>query len=370
MTTLQNFTENHNLQIWHLELKINEMILIGIDVHKNSFVVAIYSRLRRCVIKIWQMPADMKALLNILEPLREHIERIGYEAGPTGFGLARFLREFAFNVCVVAPSEMDRPAGKKAKSDKLDAKKLARALDYADIPTVYIPTEEEEDAREAFRNREQLRKKITRCKCQIKSLLLKWGVPEPKGLDHWTKAAVEALYEVPLLPNAMFELKTYLSELKHLEVLIRKAEVQMKAVAEEHHAEDFVHTQSVKGVGFITASAFLLELPQLRDLPHGNAVAKITGLCPLRQGSGQRERGCGRDPGGKKRVRHLLIEASWRWIKHDPWAQAHFERICAGKQDRRKIAIVAVARRLAIILWRIVVEGRPYEVREPQHLSV
>jgi transposase len=367
---MQNSAENHKLQIWHLELKSHEMITIGIDVHKLSWTIAIFSSQRRRVIKVWNMPADMKALLNILEPLREHIDRIGYEAGPTGFGLARFMREFDFNVCVVAPSEMDRPSGKKAKSDKLDAKKLAKALDYADVPTVYIPTEEEEDAREAFRNREQLRKKITRCKCQIKSLLLKWGVPEPEGLQHWSKASVEALYTIPLPPNAMFELETYLSELKHLEALIQKAEAQMKAVAEEYHAEDFANTQSVQGVGFITASAFLLELPQLRELPHANAVAKITGLCPVRQGSGQRDQGCGRDPGGKKRVRHLLIEASWRWIKLDSWARAHFERVCAGKQDRRKIAIVAVARRLAIILWRIVVEGRPYEKRDAQHLSV
>jgi transposase len=138
-------------------------------------------------------------------------------------------------------------------------------------------------------------------------------------------------------------------------------------VAEENHAEDFANTQSVQGVGFISASAFLLELPQLRELPDANAVAKITGLCPLRQGSGQRDQGCGRDPGGKKRLRHLLIEASWRWIKLDPWACAHFDRISAGLKARRKIAIVAVARRLAIILWRLVVEGRPYEKREPKH---
>lgn len=341
------------------------MITIGMDVHKHSWNLAIYSRLQRRVVKGWHMPADFKALLNILEPLRHHIDRIGYEAGPTGFGLARFLREFDFNACVIAPSEIDRPAGKKAKSDKLDARKLAKAIDHEDIPTVYIPTEEEEDAREAFRNREQLRKKITRNKSQIKSLLLKWGMPEPDGLKHWSKASIEALLTIPLPENAAFQMQTYVSELKHLTELHRKAERRMKATAHQRHPADFANFQTVQGVGPITAAGFLLEIPQLKQLPNVDAVGKITGLCPLRKGSGLHEHECGRETGGKKRIRSLLVEAAWIWIRQDPWAQSHFDRISAGKKTRRKIAIVAVARRLAIILWRIALEGRPYEHRKP-----
>lgn len=337
-----------------------EAVWVGMDVHKRNWNVAIYSAAQNRIVKEWHMDANLEGLLKVLDPIRSNIRRIGYEAGPTGFGLARFLKANELPVIVLSAADIPMPRSKHAKSDRLDAANLAIKLIDPRLRPVYIPSVEEEDARSTFRNRDQLADKIRRVKAQIKSHLLCWGQPEPKGLDQWSRASIKALSQCPLPENAKAQLDTYLLELEHLEKLRKEATQRLKKCTQERFGETNRNLKSVPGVGPVTAAGFLLELPQLPHIQNRKQLAQLIGLSPLRRGSGETDRECGRYPGGKKHLRHLLIEAAWVWVRRDSQARVIYERIRGGKDNRKKKAIVAMARHLAIILWHIYREGRPY----------
>lgn len=365
MKSMKETKQKNNRKELKFKLNEGEFVWMGMDVHKKTWNVALYSANQERVVKSWHMPASLTDLLKILEPIRKHVKKIGYEAGPTGFGLARFLQQHKFEVAVVSPADIPQSRRKRAKSDRIDADALAEELVGGRLRPIYIPTLEEEDARDAFRNRDQLCKKLRRVKTQIKSHLLRWGYAEPKGLDYWSKESLAKLRKMKMTPNAEFQLATFLSELDSLEALEKKATKRMKSVVEERHARERDFAQSVPGVGPVTSSAFLLEIPQLKSIDNRRELAQLIGLAPLKRKSGEREKECGRERGGKKKVRSLLVEAAWRWIGQDPGARKIFDRICGGKPNRRKKTIVALARRLAVILWRLVKEGRfykPYDV--------
>lgn len=369
MKSMKETQKKNNQKELKLKLAEGELLWMGMDVHKKTWNVALFSANQGRAVKSWHMQANLSDLLKILEPIRKRIKKIAYEAGPTGFGLARFLQEHGFEMMVVSPADIPQTRRKAAKNDRIDANKLARELASNTLKSIYIPTLEEEDARDAFRNRDQLRNKLRRVKTQVKSHLLRWGYAEPEGLEYWTLKSIAQLRRIEMTPNAKFQLATFLDELDFLEALEKKATQRMKSVVEEKHARERDCAQSVPGVGPVTSSAFILEIPQLKDIHNRRELAQLIGLAPLKRSSADREKQCGRGHGGKKKVRSLLIEAAWRWIGKDPGARKIFDRICAGKQNRRKKSIVAMARRLAIILWRLIKEGRLYKPYDTYRLA-
>ena len=135
-----------------IRLAQGERIHVGIDVHKRSDHVAIWSREREGLAPSWVHTGGGEALAQALAPHRERIERIVYEAGPTGFGLARLLTERGFAVSVVSASHAPRTPG--AKSDRIDCRKLAEYSSKGLLRAVYVPTLQEEEDRQINRMRE------------------------------------------------------------------------------------------------------------------------------------------------------------------------------------------------------------------------
>ena len=107
-----------------LRLAQGEAVHVGVDVHKASYSVALFSD-GRGLIATWVQPARPEVLLERLRPLREGVAQVVYEAGPTGFGLARRLRAEGFKAQVITPSKLLVAAGPEAKCDRLDCRRLA-----------------------------------------------------------------------------------------------------------------------------------------------------------------------------------------------------------------------------------------------------
>jgi len=99
-----------------------------------------------------------------------------YEAGPTGYGLARAFAAAGIRCEVVAPSKLERPPGDRVKTDKRDAQRLARLLHIGEITPVRVPTVEEEQARDLVRAREDSRADLMRCRHRLSKLLLRQGI--------------------------------------------------------------------------------------------------------------------------------------------------------------------------------------------------
>jgi transposase len=250
--------------------------------------------------------------------------------------------------------------GPEAKSDRLDCRRLAQLSAKGLLHPVRVPTEQEEADRQVLRLRELLVRKTRSVQSQIKSFLLQHGVDEPAGLGHWSKKSVAALRGLALLPELRFCPDLLLDELAHAQEQVRCVTVRLKRLAEtDRHHKAVTVMSSVPGVGVITAAAFRLELPEPERFDHDGQVARMTGLAPQVRQSGETRREGGLLRSGNARLRTVLVEAAWRWVRYDETAACRYRRL-VGNTGSGKKAIVAMARRLGVLLWRLSVRGEPY----------
>src|SRR5262245_9679087 len=300
-----------------IRLEPGEAVHVGVDVHKASYSVALYSP-ERGLLDTWVQPARPELLLERLRPLRKGIAQVVYEAGPTGFALARRLRAEGYQAQVIAPSRLLAPVGPESMSGRLDCRRLAQFSAKGLLHPVRVPTEQEEADRQVLRLREQLVCKTRSVQSQIKSFLLQHGIAEPTGLGHWSKASVTVLRGLALPPELRFCLDLLLDELAHAQEQVQRVTARLKDLAEaDRHRKATAVMCSVPGVGVLTAAAFRLELPEPQRFDHDGQVARMTGLAPQVHQSGETRREGGLLKSGNSRLRTVLVEAAWRWIRYD-----------------------------------------------------
>ena len=342
-----------------IRLLDEEVAFVGVDVHKRTFDVAVWTEGREWV-KTWTQPADPSALCERLEPIRGQVADVVYEAGPTGYGLYDVLCEANFPAAVSAPSRTPTSPARRAKSDGIDARKAAFLDGKGMLTTIYVPTPEERAGRQVVRRRGQVAKSRKRIRNQIKSFLLFHGLAEPKGLENWSRYAVEALRELALSELLRWTLDSMLDEMACVEKLCDEAERRIAQLAQtERYADLAERLQSVPGIGLLTTMTFLTEVPSPERFTSGRQMACYLGLAPWTGRSGGSAKSGPIMKAGNRRVRTMLVEAAWQWKKNDPAARATFKRLAARRKNS-KIAIVAVARRLAILLWRIATGRETY----------
>ena len=232
---------------------------MGVDVHKRSYSVALLRS--DGAWKEWTAPASPKALENALLPLRSRIGSVVYEAGPTGFGLARRLTRAGIPVIVAAPSRIPRPVAATSKTDRLDSRKLAEYAATGMLRPIAVPTETEEGFRALVRRRHRLTDSIRHAKQRIRGLLLQFGIPEPAGIDHWGKTAVAEVGQLSLPPGADMTRDSLLRELAFLtqEREVIEETLRQTCRAPEHEVR-VKALKMVPGVGEIVATTFAAEV--------------------------------------------------------------------------------------------------------------
>jgi transposase len=342
-----------------LRLDQGETVHVGVDVHKATYHVAVVSG-SRGVLTTWVQPARPELLLERLAPITGQVAGIVYEAGPTGFGLARRLRAAGLPAQVIATSKVLAPVGQEAKCDRLDCRRLALLASKGLLHPVRIPTEQEEADRQVLRLREQLVRKSRSIQQQVKAFLLQHAVAEPDGLAHWAERAVEALRGLELLPELRFCLDVMLDELEHVGRQVKRVTRRLEELSQaERHAAAAGVMRTVPGVGLVTAMTFRLELPEPTRFDHAGQVARMAGLAPMVRQSGETRREGGLIRSSSGRLRTALVESAWRWVAHDEAAKAVYRRLVSNTGSGKK-AIVGVARRLGVLLWRLSCRGEPY----------
>jgi len=337
-------------------------VWVGIDVHKRSYAMALLRADQR--IHTWSSPASPEAVVDQLQRLRVPVAAVAYEAGPTGSSLARALQQAGLPVLVVAPSRVPRPVRAGAKCDRLDCLKLAQFAARGMLRPIAVPTVQEEARRSLVRRRHDLVDAIRRVKQRIKSHLLFLGLPEPQEARNWSARAAEALRAIPMDAAAHLTLESHLRELSFHQHELRTVAQQLQHVvhATDPHRQRMECLQSVPGVGPTVAATFALELYRPERFERGEQVASDLGLAPMVRHRGGQTPSGRIVPVGQTRLRSLLIEAAWMWKARDPHAAAVYQRL-VGRCGIAQKAITALARRLAILLWRLAIELRPYRVQ-------
>lgn len=273
-----------------------------------------------------------------------------YEACGFGFGLQRKLSALGIQCQVVCPQKLDE-ANKRVKTDGLEAKALCLKLDrYVEgnreaLALVRVPTEEEEQGRAIHRQREQLVKARKQLEAQGRSLMVNHGI-EP--VRSWWKRRTFAALAVPEWMKEM--LGNSQPILLALEDKIRGLTLQLQTAA----APD-----QPCGLGLMTSVVIDREIGNWQRFANRRQVASYTGLCPGEYSSGKTRRQSCVTKHGNPRLRAALVELAWRLVRFQPqygpvvkWRQVLAKGALATGAARKK-AIVAVARQLAVDLWRI-----------------
>jgi transposase len=336
----------------------------GLDVHKRTVAAAI--RVNGAQVQVCSMPNDSRAVIATLAPYRKALRKVVYEAGPTGYVLARALQEAGFPVEVVAPSETARSSRRTGKSDRLDCRKLAGYAEGAAhgtrglIKPVAIPTEKEQEDRQMVRLRDQLTNKVRRVKVQMKAFLLEYGYPEPQGLSCWSNQAIEELRTMPLPTRLRLYLDALLEELGTLDRLRKKVLAELKQLAKERkYAQAMRRAKTHPGVGDTVAITFLTEVYRPERFTAATQVAAYVGLAPQVSQSGDTTRSGPTIKAGRDAFRGMLVEASWVWIQYDPHARKLYDRLVRNTGSGKK-AIVGVARHMVMNLWAMVTRDEDY----------
>lgn len=350
--------EQANNKIKKMKVTKDDKLYIGIDVHKQTNHVAIWKN--SSLGTHWVASNNLDSLIASLLPIRENIVCIAYEAGPTGYGLWRKLKNAGFPAIVVAPNCIVKSARPTAKTDKIDCIHLAERASKNDLKGIIPPSEQEEQIRSIARLRGKMVKKRASLKSAIKSFLLSNGLPVPLGLSKWTLGAISALKEMELPESLRFELDELLLLLEEFTCKVKRIDGKLaEMVKNENYAKKFAIVTSHPGVGTVVGTRFITEIYQPERFKSGESIACYLGLAPRIRQSGETTKLGGVIPSGQKELRSLLVEAAWQWIRYDKAAKARWSALLARVGNSQK-AIIAMARRLAVNLWTMLVKGQYY----------
>lgn len=288
-----------------------------------------------------------------------------YEASQQGFGLYDELTNAGFGGYVLAPTKIARSAKhRRRKTDERDADRIleilrGHVLAGNSIPSVWIPDPQTRNDRELVRMRLAVRDKITATKAQILSLLKRNKLRKPTATGkNWTKKHREWLGQLPdatpdVSVGAALALKSLLRQLTMLEREVVLLDQDIEVLSRTaRYAEPVRELMKLKGVGLLTAMVFLTEMGDLSRFRNRQHVAAYLGLIPSSQESGEQDDRKGHiTHQGPARVRKVLCQSSWAIARYDVDERSVYRRIVGKNPKHKKIAVVALMRRLGIKMW-------------------
>lgn len=289
---------------------------------------------------------------------------MAYEASSCGFILSDEARALGIGCEVLAPTKMEKSVQqKKNKNDDRDAddvveKLRGHVLAGNRLPTVWIPDLETRDDREVLRTRMALSERQTQVKTQIQMLLKRHGLEKPSDLGSTRSKQyrqwLESLSEWESLGwGTRRSLASLLRQLKGIEGEMESLEKLVKQLGDQQRHKPIVEAlMKEKGVGLVTALVYRTEIGNASRFRRGRHVGKFVGLTPTSHESGQQNDRKGHiSRQGPPRLRKVLCQASWVHVRHDPDSREVYQRLVEKNPKKKKIALVAVMRRLAVRLW-------------------
>lgn len=358
---------------------MTRVVYVGLDVHKDSITIAV-ARQGREPAETWKtIPHDGVRLRKALKMLVKKGEelRVCYEAGPTGFGLCRRLREAGIDCVVVAPSLVPGKPGDRVKTDRRDARKLAHFLRSGDLTAVYVPDEAIEAIRDLERARDDAKCAERVARHQLSKFLLRhdrrWeGTTWTQRHRDWIRTQKFAY------PAQQRVLEDYLKTVEDLGERVSRLTQAMEALVEETVLGPLVKAlQAFRGVSVVSAVTIAAEVGDLRRFSTASQFMSYVGLIPSEHTTGTRRRQGPITRCGNGHVRRILVEAAWHYrhqavmskelrrrnqgvamgVQRIAWeAQKRLNKrlyhlIHAGKSTQK--AVTAVARELAGFIWAV-----------------
>ena len=355
---------------------MEQLTHIGLDVHKETIAVA--------VLRPGVTQCDERVIPNTSEAVRRLLRHYPdpsalstcYEAGPTGYDTHRLITSLGFACDVIAPSLIPKRSGVRVKTDRIDARNLARLHRAGELTAIRVPTPAEEAVRDLVRAREEIKADRRIARQRIRSFLLRYGKRYPKANDRWStrfEVWMRALrFEEPYT-QAAFEhlLSAYLMR----DAQLSAVDAQIEELALTGPLADGVALlRAFRGIDTLSAVTILAETCDFRRFPTAGAYMAFCGLVPSEHSSGASKHQGSITKTGSRHVRRVLVEAAWAY-RHAPavrgklkkrqeglaqevvaysWAAQcrlnTIHRRLSAKKGSYK-AVVAVARELSGFVW-------------------
>lgn len=359
---------------------VDEVLAVALELSSKSWKIALHDgkrekpaihtvsgapaaqRLDEAVQKIeeikakWGLAADVRTV-------------VLYEAGQDGFWIQRELSKRGYEVVICDPASIPVERQKRrAKTDRLDAIKLVLTLrgwlrgEYDRMHVIRVPAVEAEAQRQLVRDRGELQKETQQHRDRIRKLLRTVGCWDDVGGDlaaHLGKGELRCHDGAPLPAPLQLRLERERQRLVLVQQQLAELEKGLLEQLPPACRQRVADLERLKGVGEVGATRLVLEL-FWRKFENRRQVGACVGLVPQPYDSGESRVDQGISKQGNRRVRALLVEMSWLWLRYQPesaMAKWFAQRTQGGQKRGKRIAIVAVARRLVISLWRYLEHG-------------
>jgi transposase len=358
---------------------MKKLFYIGLDVHRDTIVIAVARTGREPAMQLATMPPDEGSLFKVLDDLGPRGQlRVCYEAGPTGYGLSRRLNELGICCVVVAPSLVPVQQGRRVKTDRRDAVKLAHFLRSGDLVEVSVPAAQNEAMRDLERAREDAVKAQRVARHQLSKFLLRHGRVW-SGATRWTTAHERWIQQQEFAEEAHRRVRNdYQLAVAQATERINRLTRDIEDLVEHWVLGPLVKAlQALRGVQLVTAAVLAAEIGDFVRFSNPRQLMAYLGLVPSEHSSGAARRQGKITRTGNQHARWILIEAAWncrfaprpskaiaaRRQKVAPGVKAiaekaevrlyrRFTRLTnRGKNSRA--AVTAVARELVGFVWAI-----------------
>jgi transposase len=322
---------------------------VGLDVHQEEIAVAVLVGTAKDVVEFRQGAAAVGRLIKKLLVAADGGPILAvYEAGPCGYELSRRLKAAGIDCRVVAPSLIPVEPGQRIKTDRRDAKKLARLLRAGMLTDVAEPTPAEEAVRDLCRSREDARQDLMRARHRLGKMLLRRGRVYRAGRA-WTQRHRTWLKAQRFdHPADEVVFTDYLTTVEWAEERVRRLDAELMALAAQApYAEPVGWLRCLRGFDTVTALSVVAELFDVRRFATARQLMAYLGLVPSERSSGSSVRRGGITKTGNAHVRRLLVEAAWHARHRPAVSQALRQRRRAQPPE-----IIALSDRAMQRLWR------------------
>lgn len=361
---------------------MKKVYYVGLDVHKETVDISVFLNSRQEPEFEKKMNNDYRKIISQMRKLQETGDvTVCYEAGCMGFTLKRAFDEAGIECRIVSPGKLPRKPGDRIKTDKRDARILAKTLRSGEAEGIYIPTVEDEAARDYIRARDDVKQELKRVKQQLLKFLLRLG-HEYETKVYWTgkhRQWMKGLTFSQGLHHETFE--TYYTRMLEIEERLVLMESKIIEIAQSEKYRGSVNLlRCFKGIDYLVALAIVSEIGDFKRFPNAESFMAYLGLVPREYSSGDKRRQGGITKSGNGHLRRLLVEASWHYRYQSPPSKRLTSRrigqsieviAYADKALRRlqkkftkmllkgkskNVSVIAVSRELAGFIWGVMNE--------------
>lgn len=338
---------------------------IGLDVHKHYITVGGMNRDQEVVLR--PRNVDMNRFKGWAEENLRNTDEVVLEATTNTWDIYDIVVPLVKRVVVAHPAEVKQIAHARVKTDKQDVNRLVRLLIADLVPEVWVPPQEVRELRALLSYRWRLVKMSTAIQNRMHSLLHRHNIQAPAGKvdigenrEWWEQLKLSELETLRLQQ----ELKSLRMVREH--ILEVEKELGCLSTSERWNAQA-THVMQLPGVGIVVAMTILAAIGDIRRFENPKRLVGYAGLGAGIHDSGQKHSEKGITKNGRKELRWALVEASWQAIRSNPRLRAHYDELCKRKHPNQ--AIVAIARKLLVILWYLLSRNESFTPSSDEDLA-